>query len=978
VIQQLNAGQSLTDSFTAVSSDGTASQIVTVTINGTDDPRVIAPGEVVVLKGGVLTGPIENNGTIQTQSNNPSTILGSITGTGVIQIQNNTTLIINGSVGSGQTILFSVDPGGGANAKLVLNDPLNFHAKISDFLGNDQIDLGNFVVSSITYVDNAGTNTGGTLKIFGIFNGNGIVTEVDIIFIDGDKMTANFKFASDGNNGTTIIDPPTSTTTPEATVIPVADRSTLTATETASSQTDVSSATADDGTVAVLGASVSDPDGGETTNVTVDRSGAVAHTARIVSGPSSLMVNPGVAPEFTSFSHRGVGNLTNNHTVEVSSPPELGRTALSRDRGAVNVLEGQIALASVMLVLQFLTESFRLASDANAGTLIADPPASPDAEVAAVSETRAVKAADTADTQATAAAADEGAVAALDAAFAPDGGMLDLASSSLPADFVLPESDGDEPTATHDAISLAYSEFADHGLHGSGKDHTTAPNVATTNSAEGRVSLSSHTTSSETGSDGNSHGGDAARIHDAIAGHSSTIDTVGTTISDSASSSFRGATSGHVNDQPHFENASPGTLQSLESPTQAALHAHEGRPDHNHGAAPEHGATIDTPATTIADSDAPGLRGEPPGHVNDKVNDKAQLGNADPGNNGLGHQSHDLPGQAAAPAVEDVPLVVAGKDAKGGPADHSHGAAAKDPSTIDIADVTIADGDAPGIRGEPAGHVNDKAQSGNANPGNNGLGHQSHDLPSQASAPAAEDIPPVVAVEDAKGGRADHSQGAAAKDSSTIDTAGAAVAHTDSSGSQGAAPGDDQFHFAYTNPGTSQSTELPSQAASDPAVKIPASTTDNSGVGHGNDFNAAALPDAVEDAKGGDKAQIRGAAAKDSPTTDVAGATVADNHASSLQDAASGIMNDQFHFADGNPGNKGLGQQSVELPSQTASHAAVDIPAATTELAQTINDILTQAAQAPVDPVTTPGQDHDLAWTNAHNDKQSNHFIIHA
>ncbi|HMI73536.1 MAG TPA: cadherin-like domain-containing protein, partial [Steroidobacteraceae bacterium] len=39
-IQQLGAGQSLTDSFTAVSSDGTASQLITVTINGTNDVPV--------------------------------------------------------------------------------------------------------------------------------------------------------------------------------------------------------------------------------------------------------------------------------------------------------------------------------------------------------------------------------------------------------------------------------------------------------------------------------------------------------------------------------------------------------------------------------------------------------------------------------------------------------------------------------------------------------------------------------------------------------------------------------------------------------------------------------------------------------------------------------------------------------------------------------------------------------------------------
>ena len=126
-----------------------------------------------------------------------------------------------------------------------------------------------------------------------------------------------------------------------------------------------------------------------------------------------------------------------------------------------------------MLVLEYLTKNLKLASDANAGTLIADPPATPDAEVAAVAETRAVKAVDTADGQATPVAADEGAVAAHDVAVTPDGGMSDLTISSLPSDFALTENEGDEPTAAHDTISLAYSEFADHGLHGSGKDHTT-------------------------------------------------------------------------------------------------------------------------------------------------------------------------------------------------------------------------------------------------------------------------------------------------------------------------------------------------------------------------------------------------------------------------------------------------------------------------------------------------------------------------
>src|SRR5262249_39177228 len=48
-IKQLGAGQSLTDSCTAVSSDGSASRVVTVTIHGTNDVPVI---------GGVSTGDV--------------------------------------------------------------------------------------------------------------------------------------------------------------------------------------------------------------------------------------------------------------------------------------------------------------------------------------------------------------------------------------------------------------------------------------------------------------------------------------------------------------------------------------------------------------------------------------------------------------------------------------------------------------------------------------------------------------------------------------------------------------------------------------------------------------------------------------------------------------------------------------------------------------------------------------------------------
>ena len=316
---------------------------------------------------------------------------------------------------------------------------------------------------------------------------------------------------------------------------------------------------------------------------------------------------PGTALELTSISHKLAGILTDHGKVEVTNPHILARTALSRELGTLTTFERQIAIASVVVVVEYLADSVKLASAGNGGVLTIDAAVSADVALAPVSRTPTVAATDTADTQATPVAADEAAVAVLDAAITPDGGMPDLMISSLPSEFALPES-SHEPPVHNDTIALAHSEYADHRLHGSGKEHTTALNVAAANSAEGHtaakspVAVSSHTlaldgnwtTASSSSNDSisitsnDANGGDAARIHSAIAGHSSTIDTVGTTISDSVSSSLRGATSGHLNDQPHFENATPGTLQSLESPTQAALHADESRADHSDGAAAEH------------------------------------------------------------------------------------------------------------------------------------------------------------------------------------------------------------------------------------------------------------------------------------------------------------------------------------------------------------------------------------------------------
>ena len=468
----------------------------TIIANGTH-ALIIDTGSNVVINSGTLeaTGSgglivnsdIANSGLIWAYGGN-ITINGVVTGSGNALISGAATLEF--AVASSVNVTFAGDNFG----TLMLDNPIAYTGQIFGFTGtspqnSDVIDLKGITFDADTswvYYDNAGSNTGGTLTIFETINGT--TTAVDsITFANGDYTTTDFNLTSDGHGGTLISDPPTSPT-PDATVTSVVETTTPTATETAGSQTDVSAATVD-GTMVARTTAVLEPDGDKTTNVTVNGNGAVAHTARIVSGPGSLMVNPGAAPEFTSLSHGVSGNLTDNRTVEVSNAPELGRTAPSRGRGAVNALEGQIAIASVMLVLEYLTENFKLASDANAGTLIADPPASPDAEVAAVSETRSIKVADTADT--TPVAADDGTVAALDAAITPDGGMPDLMISSLPSDFALPESEGHEPPVHNDTIALAHSEYADHRLHGSGKEHTTALNVAAANSAEGHTAANS-------------------------------------------------------------------------------------------------------------------------------------------------------------------------------------------------------------------------------------------------------------------------------------------------------------------------------------------------------------------------------------------------------------------------------------------------------------------------------------------------------
>ena len=82
---------------------------------------------------------------------------------------------------------------------------------------------------------------------------------------------------------------------------------------------------------------------------------------------------------------------------------------------------------------------------------------------------------------------------------------------------------------------------------------------------------------------------------------------------------------------------------------------------------------------------------------------------------------------------------------------------------------------------------------------------------------------------------------AAAEQSLPNSTALAARAHSDNSTVQAAADINDQFHFAYANPGTLDSPQLLSQAASHAAAEIPLVTA-NSVISLPHNFNSPALP----------------------------------------------------------------------------------------------------------------------------------------
>src|SRR5262249_41023641 len=160
---------------------------------------------------------VENNGTITSGSDNPNSVLGDITGTGLIEITNNSTLKLEGSVGSGQTVQFGRDQGGGANAELVLDDPSHFQATITDFLGNDEIVLSTMSYSGTLPITLSASQTvkvgNETITLSISATSTTIIvsegTETAVLTLLVDYTTGHsFTFSSDPIfGGTSIVDP---------------------------------------------------------------------------------------------------------------------------------------------------------------------------------------------------------------------------------------------------------------------------------------------------------------------------------------------------------------------------------------------------------------------------------------------------------------------------------------------------------------------------------------------------------------------------------------------------------------------------------------------------------------------------------------------------------------------------------------------------------------------------------------------------
>ena len=166
-IQQLGAGQSITDSFTAVASDGTANQLVTVTIHGTNDaPVAVSDGpytasENTLLAINTANGVLTNDTDVDT----PHANLNTVVVTGPANAQS-----------------FSLNPDGSfsylANVNFTGQDSFTYHANDGSLNSNDITVLINVAAVANTPAVIAGVDTG-TVQEDVNLTATGLLTIVD-------------------------------------------------------------------------------------------------------------------------------------------------------------------------------------------------------------------------------------------------------------------------------------------------------------------------------------------------------------------------------------------------------------------------------------------------------------------------------------------------------------------------------------------------------------------------------------------------------------------------------------------------------------------------------------------------------------------------------------------------------------------------------------------------------------------------------
>ena len=185
-VQQLGMGQSLTDSFTAVSSDGTASQLVTVTIHGTNDIPVIggvSTGDVTE-DVGVVGGNLSTTGTL--------TIVDADAGQSNFTPQTNTAATLGTfSLTSAGVWTYTVDNSLPAVQQLGMGQSLtdSFTAVSSDGTASQLVTVTIHGTNDIPVI--GGVSTGDVTEDVGVVGGN-LTTTGTLTIVDVDQGQSNF------------------------------------------------------------------------------------------------------------------------------------------------------------------------------------------------------------------------------------------------------------------------------------------------------------------------------------------------------------------------------------------------------------------------------------------------------------------------------------------------------------------------------------------------------------------------------------------------------------------------------------------------------------------------------------------------------------------------------------------------------------------------------------------------------------------